>query len=273
MPTAPPIVLSIAGFDPSSGAGVTADVKTIAAHGCYALTSITAITVQSGRGVRRVEPVAPFLVQQMLEELADDVEIDAVHIGMLGSAGVAEKVAAFLQSYRLPNVVLDPVLQSSSGADLLDHEGVTVLLTKLLPLADVITPNIDEAAALTGRAGSNLQEMKEAAIRLHGLGARAVVVTGGHLDPAVDLLSRPGGILEFPGPHLESSSTHGTGCAFSTALACRLALGSDLPAGVRLAKQYVKEAISYGYPVGNGPGPLNHFYDWEKQKTQGSSSS
>jgi hydroxymethylpyrimidine/phosphomethylpyrimidine kinase len=265
MPTAPKIVLSIAGFDPSSGAGVTADIKTIAAHGCYALTSISALTVQSSQGVRRVEPVAPFLVQQTLELLAEDVEIDAIHIGMLGSAAVAGEVAGFLQRHNPPNVVLDPVLQSSSGADLLDSAGKTVLVEKLLPAAHVITPNLDEAAALTGLEVNNLEQMREAAARLSALGARAVVVTGGHLDPAVDLLVWPGGEREFQAARVRSSSTHGTGCAFSTALACRLALGLELPQAVALAKEYVTQAIAHAYPVGKGTGPLNHLYGWEAE--------
>src|SRR5712671_4358017 len=163
----PLVVLTIAGFDPSSGAGVTADIKTIAAHGCYGVACITALTVQSTAGVRRVEPVDPGIVRETLEELASDIELSAVRIGMLGSGKVAKVVADFLDSRsgksRLPNVVLDPILRSSSGAELLDGAGVRLLVEQLLPLADVVTPNVDEAAAMTGLRVTDLEEMKAAA--------------------------------------------------------------------------------------------------------------
>ncbi len=150
MAQAPPIVLTIAGFDPSSGAGVTADIKTIAAHGCYGVACITALTVQSTAGVRRVEPLSPDLVVETLAELSADVEIAAVHVGMLGSGKVARAVADFLATERLPNIVLDPILKSSSGAELVDTAGARLMLEKFLPLATVVTPNLDEASALTG---------------------------------------------------------------------------------------------------------------------------
>lgn len=167
----PPVVLTVAGFDPSSGAGVTADIKTIAAHGCYGVACITAMTVQSTAGVRRVEACSPDLVAETLEELAADIPIAAVHVGMLGSAKVVRALAEFLSSRsgknRLPNLVIDPILKSSSGADLLDGAGTRLLIEKLIPLADVVTPNIDEAAALTGLKVGDLEEMRAAANRLH----------------------------------------------------------------------------------------------------------
>jgi len=189
----PPVVLTIAGFDPSSGAGVTADIKTIAAHGCYGVSCITAMTVQSTAGVRRVEAVEPALVTDVLEELASDIAIAAVHIGMLVNGKVVKVVAEFLGQRigkaRLPNVVLDPILKSSSGANLLDAAGTKVLVERLIPLVDVITPNIDEAAVLAGMKVTDLDEMRAAAGKLHEMGSAAVVITGGHLDKAIDLLS------------------------------------------------------------------------------------
>lgn len=254
----PPIILSIAGFDPSSGAGITADIKTAAAHGCYAVTCITALTVQSTSGVRRVEAVRAETVSETLAELASDMEMAAVRIGMLGSGAVARSVVAFLEQRKPKNVVLDPVLRSSSGAELLDPAGVEVLKNRLLPLADVITPNLDEAAALTGTAVADLGGMRAAGERLQEMGARAVVVTGGHLRQPVDLLCYGGLEREFPGRRINSRSTHGTGCAFAMALACRLALGSGLSEAVGLAKEYVVEAIASAVPIGRGNGPLNH---------------
>jgi hydroxymethylpyrimidine/phosphomethylpyrimidine kinase len=264
MPSTPPVVLTIAGFDPSSGAGVTADIKTIAAHGCYGVACITALTVQSTAGVSRVEPVNPELVTETLVELASDVEIAAVHVGMLASAGVVESVADFLAARKLPNIVLDPVIRSSSGAELLEESGISALVRRLLPLAAVVTPNIDEAALLTGLPAGNLEQMRQAARHLHVMGAAAVVVTGGHLEEAIDLLSIANGNGSqqkvFQAERRQSKSTHGTGCAFATAIACNLAQGRGLAEAVRLAKDYVTEAITCAYPLGRGTGPVNHLY-------------
>jgi hydroxymethylpyrimidine/phosphomethylpyrimidine kinase len=265
MPQTPPVVLTIAGFDPSSGAGITADIKTIAAHGCYGVACITALTVQSTQGVSRVQALPGKLVSDTLKELSRDVEIAAVKIGMLGSAEVVAAVSDFLSSAKLPNVVLDPILRSSSGARLLDPKGERVMSERLLGLATVITPNLEEAAALSGVPVTNLQEMKAAALRLHELGAANVVVTGGHLDKATDLLSftHPNGGIEnevFKAERQRSRSTHGTGCAFASALACHLALGRQLPEAVLLAKAYVAAAITHAQPLGRGTGPLDHLY-------------
>jgi len=270
MESTPPVVLTIAGFDPSSGAGVTADIKTIAAHACYGVSCVTALTVQSTTGVRRVEPVSPEVIGETLAELAADLEIAAIHIGMLGSDKVAKTVAAFLDACRNANVVLDPILKSSSGADLVDRAGKQVLIERLLPLAAVVTPNIDEAAVMTGLEVANPAQMKVAAKRLHEMGAAAVVVTGGHLDQAVDLLTftTKRGIEEevFKSPRQRSNSTHGTGCAFATSIACHLALGRGLPDAVLLAKAYVASAISHAHPLGHGTGPVHHLYRMFQQK-------
>jgi hydroxymethylpyrimidine/phosphomethylpyrimidine kinase len=270
MGQAPPIVLTIAGFDPSSGAGVTADIKTIAAHGCYGVACITALTVQSTAGVRRVEPVSPELVGETLKELASDVEIAAVHIGMLGSAKVVRVVADFLAKEKIANLVLDPILKSSSGLSLVDVPGARVLVEKLLPLATVVTPNVDEASALTGLAVTNPDQMRAAAGKLHEMGAAAVVVTGGHLEKAIDLLSftTKRGVEQeiFKSDRQRSNSTHGTGCAFATAMTCHLALGRGLPEAVLLAKAYVAAAIANAHPLGHGIGPVHHLYRMHEQR-------
>lgn len=266
----PPVVLAIAGYDPSSGAGVTADIKTAAAQGCYAVTCITALTVQSSQGVSHVRAVDPRLVAATLRSLGEDVSFAAVKIGMLGSAGVAEAVYAFLRRVRPPNVVLDPVLRSSSGKPLASGAALAVLRRKLLPLADVITPNVAEAAQLAGQDGPpdgaewTLAQpaLGRMAGRLHRLGARAVIITGGHLAQANDYLSylRDGSAREtiLRGSRIATSSTHGTGCAYSTALACHLALGRELPAAARAAKRYLRRALLAAYPVGKGNGPIDH---------------
>jgi hydroxymethylpyrimidine/phosphomethylpyrimidine kinase len=277
----PPVVLTIAGFDPSSGAGVTADIKTIAAHGCYGVACITAMTVQSTAGVRRVEAVDPDLVAETLEELASDIPIAAVHIGMLGTGKVVKAVAEFFGrrsgKAKLPNVVLDPILKSSSGADLLDAAGTRLLVEKLIPLADVITPNVDEAAVLTGLRVTDLDEMRAAAAKLHQMGSAAVVITGGHLEKATDLLSftTKRGVEEevFKAERQRSNSTHGTGCAFATAMSCHLALDRGLAEAALLAKTYVTAAIAAGHPLGRGTGPVHHLYRMNQQRRAAGSGS
>ena len=264
MAQSPPVVLSIAGFDPSSGAGVTADIKTIAAHGCYGISCITALTVQSTGGVRRVESLTAATVLETLDELNRDFAISAVHVGMLGSARVARAVADFLEKAGLPNVVLDPIIKSSSGANLIDPGGRAVVIDRLMPLATALTPNVDEAATLTGLSVTNLEEMRLAAEKLHDMGCESVVITGGHLDKAIDLLSfvSPKGVQQevFKSDRVRSSSTHGTGCAFASAISCHLAGGRGLPEAVLLAKAYVAAAISNAYPLGRGVGPVHHLY-------------
>ena len=280
----PPVVLTIAGFDPSSGAGVTADIKTIAAHACYGVACITAMTVQSTAGVKRVDPIDPALLSDTLEELAADFDIAAVHIGMLGSGKIVKAVADFLARQpsdratktasggrvRFSNIVLDPILKSSSGADLLDSAGVRLLIERLIPLADVVTPNVDEATVITGIKVKELEEMKAAASKLHEMGASAVVVTGGHLDKAIDLLSyrTKRGIEQevFKAERQRSNSTHGTGCAFATAMACHLALDRGLAEATLLAKTFVTAAISNGQVLGKGTGPVHHLYRMNQQR-------
>lgn len=261
MPQTPPVVLTIAGFDPSSGAGATADVKTIAAHGCYGVAALTALTVQSTSGVKRSEPVDVTLLRESLEELKQDAKISAVHIGMLQTAAIANAVADFLENAQLPCVVLDTIIKSSSGATLLDDAGVTVLADRLLPLASVITPNAHEAATLTGNTVETVEEMKQAAKQLNEMGAKAVVITGGHLSPTVDvLLSANGDLQTFKSEKLDTNYTHGTGCAFSTSIACNLAQGRPLPEAVLIAKSFLTAAIANGYQVGRGVNPVNHMY-------------
>jgi hydroxymethylpyrimidine/phosphomethylpyrimidine kinase len=279
----PPVVLTIAGFDPSSGAGITADIKTIAAHGCYGVACISAMTVQSTAGVRRIEAVDPVLVTETLEELASDVAIAAVHIGMLGSAKVVRAVAEFLGrrsakgSRSLPNIVLDPILKSSSGRELLDAAGARLLIEKLIPLADVVTPNVDEAARLTGLKVIDLDGMRAAAAKFHEMGSAAVVITGGHLEKAIDLLSftTKGGVEEevFKAELQRSNSTHGTGCAFATAIACHLALARGIAEATLLAKTFVTAAIAAGHPLGRGMGPVHHLYRMNQQRRSAGSGS
>ncbi|HEX7286499.1 MAG TPA: bifunctional hydroxymethylpyrimidine kinase/phosphomethylpyrimidine kinase [Candidatus Angelobacter sp.] len=253
----PPIVLTIAGHDPSSGAGITADIKTIAAHGCYGVSCITALTVQSTRGVKRVQAVAGKVIADTLEELACDLEIAAVKIGMLGSSHAARAVARFLRRHRPKIIVLDTILRSTSGAELISRPAIAIMKNELLPAATVVTPNIDEAAALTGVRVKSKAEMRSAADSLRAAGAKATVITGGHLKSPVDLLSaRAGKYVFLKGQKVQTNSTHGTGCAFSTALACNLARGKSLESAVRAAKRFVESALRHAPRVGRGRGPV-----------------
>jgi len=266
-PRKPKVVLTIGGFDPSSGAGITADLKTIAAHGLYGVACITALTVQTTQGVLRSEPVRPELVCEILETVAKDTPPAAVKIGMLGSAEVAATVAEFLRAKRLPNIVLDPVLRSTSGASLLGEgqQGISLLRDQLLPLADVITPNLDEASALTSIRVTDSKTMEAACRELQKLGARNTVITGGHLDKPKDLLAtvKTDATLTFrwcEHERVPGESVHGTGCAYASTLACHLADGRSLEEAVQLAGEYVVEGIKEAYRVGKGAKPLNHFH-------------
>lgn len=254
-PKSPPVVLSIAGYDPSSGAGITADLKTIAAHRCYGISCITALTVQSTRGVRRVQPVAAPTIAETLQELARDFKVAAIKIGMLGSLEAARAVSAFVERNRKVPVVLDPVIRSSSGAALVSPRGLN-FMRNIVPLATVITPNLDEAAALAGFPVRTREDMQQAADALRAMGARAVIITGGHLNPPLDLLALEKRSVWLHGKHIKTRSTHGTGCAFSTALACNLALGRSMEAAARAAKSFVEHALKTAPKVGKGNGPV-----------------
>jgi hydroxymethylpyrimidine/phosphomethylpyrimidine kinase len=262
---AEPVVLSIAGFDPSGGAGILADLKTFAAHSCYGVAAITALTVQNTQSLSRVDPVGQSALRESIEGLFGDGRIAAIKVGMLAdgaNAGVVREI--LVRSKSLP-VVIDPVLRSASGTDLLDPHGVELLRDSLLQLATVITPNLYEAAVLTGLKVENVEEMKLAAQKLIGMGARAVVVTGGHLDKAMDVYCEGQACEVFVGDKVKPDNTHGTGCTFSSAIACHLALGRPLREAVVLGKAYVTEAIRKAFAIGPGRIPLHHLYRMQQQ--------
>ncbi len=256
----PPVVLTIAGFDPSSGAGISADLKTFAAHNCYGVAAITALTVQNTQGASALQPIDASLLKQSVNSLLADERVRAVKIGMLGNRANAEVVREVLDSNPALPAVLDPVVRSASGLELVDAAGLTYLREHLLGRVRLVTPNLDEAAALTGLKVENMEGMKAAARRLVELGARAVVVTGGHLEKAIDVYYDGTELESFIGDRVKPDNTHGTGCTFSSAIAANLALGRQLRDAVVLAKAYVTEAIRKAYPVGPGRLPLNHLY-------------
>ncbi len=260
-----PTLLTIAGFDPSSGAGITADLLVFAAHGCFGTSCITALTVQSTTGVRAVVPVEASTVSATLACLHEDLPPDGIKIGMLATEAVVSRTTTHLEEIRRARrvpVVLDPVLRSSSGKPLLTPEAVGRLRHDLLPQVDWITPNLEELAILTGRHCRTRSEVVEAGRALQAMAPHLhVLVTGGHLDPPDDLLF---GIDAEPrwirGERIETQATHGTGCAFSSALLARLVLGDGGLAAARAAKQYVRRAMETAPGIGSGRGPLNHLW-------------
>jgi hydroxymethylpyrimidine/phosphomethylpyrimidine kinase len=262
------VTLTIAGFDPSGGAGITADLKTFAANNCYGVAAITALTVQNTQGVSEVRPVESTLLRASIEALMADGRVKAAKIGMVGNTANAKVIKEFLESANGLPTVLDPVLRSSSGKELLDEAGFDYLRKNLLSRVTVVTPNMNEAAALSGIKVENLETMKAAAQKILELGARAVIVTGGHLDKAIDVLCAGSGCQTFSGDRIKLENSHGTGCTFSSAIAANLALGRALADAVVLAKAYVTEAIRKAYPVGPGRMPLNHLYRMQQAPRQ-----
>jgi hydroxymethylpyrimidine/phosphomethylpyrimidine kinase len=258
-------VLSIAGSDSGGGAGIQADLKTMAALGCYGMTAITALTAQNTTGVRAIHAVPAQMLADQIDAVVEDIGVDAVKIGMLHSAEIVRTVAAAIDRHHLQRVVLDPVMIATSGAVLIDDEAVAVLVRELFPKAAVITPNLDEAALLVRGPIATEDDMAAAARKLIELGANAALVKGGHLrgDTVTDLLLVRGGEpVWMQAPRIATPNTHGTGCTLSSAIASFLALDCELEDAVHRARAYIRGALEAGANVrtGAGSGPLNHGY-------------
>jgi hydroxymethylpyrimidine/phosphomethylpyrimidine kinase len=258
-----PTALTIAGSDSGGGAGIQADLKTFSALGVFGTSALTAITAQNTRAVTAVFELPADIVAAQIDAVVADIGADAVKTGMIASSELIRVVAAKVREHGLRTLVVDPVMVAKSGDRLLREEAVEALRRELIPLATVVTPNLPEAEVLVGRPVETLDDMRAAAADIVGLGARSVVVKGGHLasDPT-DLFSDGERAFELPARRIETTSTHGTGCTFASAIAALLARGEDLEAAVRGAKDYVTAAIERAYPVGHGHGPVHHFYRW-----------
>ena len=256
-------LLTIAGSDSGGGAGVQADLKTFAALGCFGMTAITALTAQNTTGVRAIHAVPLAMLAAQIDAVVEDIGVDAVKIGMLHSAATIQTVAAALDRHQLRRVVLDPVMVATSGAALIDPSAIAALVRLMFPLALLVTPNLDEAALLVGRPLHTEADMADAARQLLAMGARAVLLKGGHLagNTVADLLLQAGAPpLWLRAPRIDTPNTHGTGCTLSSAIAARLALGDDLAQAVHNARDFVRAALAAGADVrtGAGSGPLNH---------------
>lgn len=254
------VALTIAGSDSGGGAGIQADLKTFAAHGVFGTSAITAVTVQNTRGVTGVEAISPETVAAQIRAVFEDFPVAAGKTGMLFTAPIIEAVVETLQQFEFAVLVLDPVMVASSGDRLLKPEAEDALVGKGLPAAYVVTPNLAEAAAITGRKVESLAEMREAAKRIFDAhGARALVKGGHRIERATDVLYDGKTWHEFATERLDARNTHGTGCTLSAAIAANLALGKELVEAVRLAKDYVTRCIRYAPGLGGGTGPMNHF--------------
>lgn len=256
----PPVALTVAGFDPSGGAGVVADVKTFTAFGCFATAAVTSLTYQNTTGVFGAAHQTAEAVRAQVLPVVEDFRVAGAKTGMLPTREVIEEVARLFRETSLPAPVVDPVVRSTSGFDLIDDAALDALKSELLPLARLVTPNIPEAERITGLRVRDRDAMVEAARLMRKLGARAVLVKGGHLEgaEATDVLDEEGRVTTFTAPRVETTSTHGTGCTLAAGIAACLARGMSLSESVEAAKRFVTEAIRRAPRLGHGHGPINH---------------
>ena len=262
----PPVCLTIAGHDPSGGAGIVADIKTFTAFGCFATAAITSLTFQNTTGVFGAAHQTAEIVRGQVEPVIQDFPVAAVKTGMLPTGEIIEETARLVRENNLPNFVVDPVVRSTSGYDLIDDIALRVLIEKLFPLAVVVTPNIAEAERITNLKIETEQDRRAAAEKIRKLAARAVLIKGGHFAnaelenqrTASDLLLDESGFTVFEAEWIETTATHGTGCTLASAIAANLALGKDLKTAISIAKKFVTEAIRTAPRLGHGNSPVNH---------------
>lgn len=251
-------VLSIAGSDSSGGAGIQADLKTMCAHGVFGMTAITAITAQNTLGVIAIQDVLPEVIEAQLDAVFTDIFPDAVKIGMVSNAETIKIIAKALKRYQAKNIVLDPVMVATSGAKLISEDAIDALKTELIPLADVITPNVHEAEILSGMTITDSEELSFAGVRIHEELGVNVLVKGGHLEEKTDILVTDKNTYVYSSRRMDNPNTHGTGCTLSSSIASNLALGMELKEAVSHAKDYITDVIAAGLDLGQGSGPLNH---------------
>lgn len=255
-------VLSIAGSDCSGGAGIQADLKTFSAHGVYGMSVIVSVVAENTSRVIDIQNVTPDMIEKQIDAVFEDVEVDAVKIGMLSTPECMKAVAAKVKQYQPENVVIDPVMYAKNGCPLMEPTAVSTLIETIIPLADVLTPNIPEAEKIADMQISTVSDMETAARKIHSMGCKSVVVKGGHhIGNAVDVLFDGRNFYHFETARIDTKNTHGTGCTFSSAIASQLAKGKSVPDAVKAAKTYVTMAIEHSLAIGKGCGPTHHFYE------------
>ena len=254
--------LTVAGSDSGGGAGIQADLKTFAAHGVFGLSAVTAVTAQNSVGITGIHAVPAVVVAKQIEAVVSDFGVSAAKTGMLLSAEIIEAVAASIETLAVPHLVVDPVMTATSGDLLLADEAVEALKTELVRRASVVTPNRPEAERLTGRPITSLSETRDAARRIHDMGPRAVIITGGHgrCSDVVDVFYDGHDLIEFGAPRIDTTHSHGTGCTFSAAVAAELALRRTFADATQRAKSYVEQCLRHPLGIGHGSGPLDHFW-------------
>ncbi len=259
-------LLTIAGSDSCGGAGIQADLKTFSAHGVFGMSVITAVTVQNTQGVFGVQDISPDIIRRQIEVIFDDISVDAVKIGMVSKIETIKTIAETLSKYSIQNLVVDPVMVSKSGFHLLQPEAKEALITHLLPMATVVTPNLPEAEVITGLQIKTLEDMKKAAHIIYKMGPKYVLVKGGHLeDEAVDILYDGTAFTYYNSPRIDAKNTHGTGCTLSSAIASNLGKGLSIVEAIENAKNYITVAIENSFSIGKGVGPTHHFYELYKK--------
>lgn len=255
-------VLSIAGSDCSGGAGIQADLKTFSAYGVFGMSVIVSVVAENTSRVTAIQDITPDMIGRQIDAVFEDIGADAVKVGMLSSPECMDAVAAKLKQYKPENVVIDPVMYAKNGCPLMDLKAIDTLIDDMIPLADVLTPNIPEAEKITGMKILSFGDMEAAARRIYTMGARTVVVKGGHgVGDAVDVLFDGKQICHFGTTRINTKNTHGTGCTFSSAIAAGLAKGMSVREAVEKAKSYITTAIEHSLSIGRGNGPIHHFYD------------
>lgn len=254
-------VLTIAGSDSCGGAGIQADIKTFSAHGTYGMSVITAVTAQNTQGVLDVQDIRTDMIEKQIDAIFTDIVVSGVKIGMVSQTETIHIIANSLKKYNAKHIVVDPVMISKSGFDLLQPNAREVLIKRLIPMAYIVTPNLPEAEVITGMKINDLESMEKAAKLIYEMGAKNVLVKGGHLaNDATDILFDGEKIVEFKMERIETKNTHGTGCTISSAITANLANGMEVENAVREAKKYITTAIAHSFALGKGVGPTNHFY-------------
>ena len=263
-------VLSIAGSDCSGGAGIQADLKTFSAHGVFGMSVIVSVVAENTSRVIKIQDITPDMIEKQIDAVFEDIEVDAVKVGMLSTLQCMNAAAKKLRQYRPKNVVIDPVMYAKNGCPLMEPTAIDTLIKLIIPLADILTPNIPEAERIAGMPISSVADMEEAARIIYTMGCKSVVVKGGHaVGNALDVLFDGKNIYHFETTRIETKNTHGTGCTFSSAIASQLANGLCLEEAVKKAKDYVTTAIKHSLAIGKGNGPTHHFYELYKYGLQG----